>query len=188
MPLEPVLEEIQKKGDETVRKIKEEAEKEAERIIEDAKREAEEILKKARIEAEKEGEALRKQEISSVSLEMKRILLNKQKEIVEHVFDLLKQKVRDMDRETKKNIVKTLISKSASPGMVVYSSKEDEEVVKELIKELNLNLNYAGNIECIGGIVLEDAKGEVRINLTFDELLAQVYEQKLGEVSKILFG
>jgi V/A-type H+-transporting ATPase subunit E len=188
MPLEPVLEEIQKRGDETVKKIKEEAEKEAEKIIEEAKREAEEILKRARYEAEREGEALKKQEISAVTLEMKRLLLNKQKEIVEQVFDLLRQKVRDMDEGTRKEIIKKLLSKNASPGMLVYSRKEDEGIVKDALKELKLDLNYAGNIECIGGIILEDPKGEVRINLTFDELLNQVYEQKLAEVSKILFG
>ena len=188
MPLEPVLADIQKKGEETVKKIREEAEKEAEKIIEEAKSEAEEILKKARVEAEKEGEALRKQEISAVTLEMKRLLLNKQKEIVEQVFDLLKQKVREMDEGTRKEIIKKLLSKNASPGMQVYSRKEDEGIVSEVIKELNLDLKYAGNVECIGGVILEDPAGEVRINLTFDELLNQLYEQKLAEVSKILFG
>ncbi len=188
MPLEPVLEEIYKKGEETVRKIEEEAKKEAERIIAEAKEQAEEILKKAREEAEKEAEALKKQELSSISLEMKRMLLNKQKEIVESVFDLLKQRVQEMDEETRKKLIKTLLSKNASPGMLVYSRKEDEDIVKSVIDELKLDLKYAGNIDCLGGVILEDPSGEVRINLTFDELLSQVYEQKLSEVSKILFG
>ena len=188
MPLEPVLEEIYKKGEETVKRIKEEAEKEAERILAEAKAEAEKILKKARDEAEKEAEALRKQELSSVSLEMKRMLLNKQKEIVESVFDMLRQRVQEMDAETKKKLIKTLLSKNASPGMLVYSRKDDEEIVKSVMEELNLDLKYAGNIDCLGGVILEDPSGEVRINLTFDELLNQVYEQKLSEVSKILFG
>ncbi|HDN74175.1 MAG TPA: V-type ATP synthase subunit E, partial [Archaeoglobus sp.] len=74
------------------------------------------------------------------------------------------------------------------PGMLVFSNKSDEDVVKSLIKELNLDLEYSGNIECLGGVVLETANREVRINLTFDEILDQIYEQKLSEVSKILFG
>ena len=187
MPLDKVLQEIQQKGEEKVRKIREETEKEVEKIIAEAKAQAEEILKKAREEAEKEAEAIRRQELSSVKLEMKRELLNVQKEILEEVSNLLKQKIRDMDEETRKKILKTLLEKNASPGMVVYSRKEDEEIVKDLIKELNLEVTYGGNIECIGGIILEDPAGDIRLNLTFDELVNQVYEQKLSEVSKLLF-
>jgi V/A-type H+-transporting ATPase subunit E len=188
MPLESVLEEINKKGEEEVRKIKEETEKEVERILAEAKEDAEEILKKAREEAEKETEALRRQEISSVNLEMKRMMLSKQKEIVEHVFELLQQRVREMDNETRKKVIKALLSKNASPKMLVYSRKEDEDIVKSAIEELKLDVNYAGNVDCLGGIILEDPSGEVRINLTFDELISQIYDQKLSEVSKILFG
>jgi len=188
MPLEKVLQEIQQKGEEEVRKLKEEAEREVERILAEARAEAEEILKRARDEAEKEAEALRKQEISSVKLEMKRELLNKQKDILESVFDLLRQRVREMDEETRKKLLRTLLERNASPGMLVYSRKEDEEIVKSLAKELKIDLKYAGNVECLGGVILEDPSGEVRVNLTFDELINQVYEQKMSEVSKILFG
>ncbi len=187
MSLEKVLQEIQKEGEEAVRKIREETEKEVNAILAEAKEEAEKILKKAREEAEKEAEALRKQEISSLNLEMKRLLLNKQKEIVEEVFNLLRQRIREMDEDTRKKLIEKLL-KSASPGMLVYSRKEDEELVKSLIQQLKLDVKYAGNVECLGGIVFEDPSGEVRINLTFDEFLNQLYEQKLSEVSKILFG
>ncbi len=188
MPLDRVLQEIQQKGEEEVKRIREEAEREVERILAEAKAEAEEILKRAREEAEKEAEALRKQEISSVKLEMKRELLNVQKEILEEVFNLLRQRVREMDEETKRKLLKILLERNAANGMIVYSRSEDEELVKTLIKELKLDISYGGNIECIGGIVLEDASGDVRINLTFDELVNQIYEQKMSEISKILFG
>ncbi|RLI80719.1 V-type ATP synthase subunit E [Archaeoglobales archaeon] len=188
MPLEKVLQEIQQKGEEEVNRIKMETEKEVERIISQAKLEAEEILKKARGEAEREAEAIKRQEISSVNLEMKRAILNKQKEVLEEVFEILKQRVEGMDEETKKKLVKSLISKNAAPGMLIYSKKEDEELVKSVIEELNVDLKYAGNIKCLGGVILEDPTGKIRINLTFDELLNQVYEQKMSEVSKILFG
>ncbi|MET1124260.1 MAG: V-type ATP synthase subunit E [Archaeoglobaceae archaeon] len=188
MPLEPILQEIREKAESEAKRIREEAEREARRILEEARAEAEKILKTAREEAEKEVEALRKQELSIVSLEMKRELLNKQKEIVESVFEFVRQKLENMDAETKKRILKSLISRNAQPGMLVYSRKEDEEIVKEVIKELGIDLKYAGNIECLGGVVLEDPSGEVRINLTFDELLNQLYEQKMSEVTKMLFG
>ena len=188
MALESIIQEIYKKGEEEVRRIKEEAQKEAERIINEAKEKAEEILKKAREEAEREVERLRKQEISSVKLEMKRLMLNKQKEILGLVFESVKQRIKNMDIETKKKLLTSLIKNHANPGMVIYSNKEDEDLVKSIIQELGIELRYGGNIECLGGIILESQDGTIRLNLTFDELLKQLYDEKMSEVSKLLFG
>lgn len=188
MPLETVLREITRKGEEEVRRIEEETKREVEKIIREAKIEAESILRKAKEEAEKEGEALRKQEISSLNLELKRTMLAKQKEISEEVFRLLKKRIQEMDENTRKNILKSLISKNAKNGMKIFVRKEDEALVKSILKELKLNLTIAGNLNVLGGVLLEDPSGEVRINLTFDELLSQLYEKKISEVAKVLFG
>jgi len=187
MPLEAVIEEIQKIGEEEIRKIKEEAKNEAEKIISDAKAEAEEILRKAKEEAEKEAERYKKQEISSVNLEMKRLLLNKKKEILEEVIKIVEDRIRKMDPDTKRKLLENLIKSNADGEMVVYSNKDDEPLVREIISGMS-NLKYGGNIDCLGGVILESIDGEVRINLTFDELLKQLYDQKMSEVSKILFG
>ncbi|RLI76383.1 V-type ATP synthase subunit E [Archaeoglobales archaeon] len=188
MPLESIIQEIYQKGEEQVKKLMEEAGKESEQIIAEAKAEAEEILKKAREEAEKEADRLRRQEVSSVNLEMKRLLLNKQKELLETVFELTRQKIKEMDAGEKKKLLEILLKKNAESGMVVYSNKDDEEVVKEVISGIDKDLKYGGNVNCLGGVILESPDREVRLNLTFDELLTQVYEQKMSDVSKILFG
>lgn len=188
MGLEKVIQEIYQKGDEEVKKIKAEAESEAKRIIEEAQERAKDILRKAREEAEREAEALRRREISSVSLEMKRLMLNKQKELLDSVFESLVKRIKEMDLETKRKLMKKLIENNAVEGMRVYSAKEDEELVKNVINELKLKLSYAGNIDCLGGVILESPDGEIVIDLTFDKILSRVQEMKVGEVSKILFG
>ncbi len=188
MALENVINEIYEKGKQEVQKIREEAEKEAEKIIAEAKAKAEEIIAKAKENAEKEAESLRRQEISSVKLEMKREMLNKQKEILDAVFESLKQRIQEMDIETRRKIIESLLKNNAQPGMIVYSNKNDEDLVKSIIQELKLDLKYGGNVDCLGGVILESEDGEVRLNLTFDELLNNLYEQKMSEVSKILFG
>ncbi|MEG9194504.1 MAG: V-type ATP synthase subunit E family protein [Candidatus Methanoglobus sp.] len=188
MPLDAFLEEIRRKGEEEIKKIEIETKKEVEKIISDARAEAELILKKAREEAEKEGEALRRQEISSLNLELKRIILSKQKEITDEVFKKLRQKIAEMDEKTREKILESLIKRNAKDGMLIYVRKEDEAIVKNIIKKAGINLKIAGNISALGGILLEEQNGEVRINLTFDEMLLQLYEKKLSEVSKVLFG
>ncbi|MCX8172330.1 MAG: V-type ATP synthase subunit E family protein [Archaeoglobaceae archaeon] len=188
MPLEQVLQEITKKGEEEVKRIEAESKKEVEKILAEAKAEAELILRKAREEVEKEGEALRRQEISNLNLELKRTILAKQKEITEEVFRRLRQKINEMDVKTRKAILKKLISKNAKEGMNIYVRREDEVLVGEILQDLNLNLKIVGNISALGGIVLEEESGEVRVNLTFDEFLSELYEKKLAEVAKVLFG
>lgn len=188
MPLESVLKEITRRGEDEVKKIEEETKKEVEKLLTEAKAEAETILKKAMDEAKKEGEALRKQEISSLNLELKRAMLAKQREITEEVFRLLRQKILGMDENTRKTILKTLITKNAKNGMKLFVRKEDEALIKSILKETKLQLTIAGHITALGGFMLEDPSGEVRINLTFDELLSQLYEKKISEVAKTLFG
>jgi len=185
MALEAIVEEIHRKGDEQARAIKEKSQKQADKIISEAKDKAEEILRKARAEAETEAERLKKQEISSVNLEMKRSLLNKKKEIIEEVFELAKEKVSSMDAGEKKKLLNALISKNAVENSVVYSSKEDESLVKEILPK---GVSYGGTIDCIGGVIIESSDGILRLNLTFDEMLNQLFDQKMGEVSKTLFG
>jgi len=188
MPLDSVVQEIYKKGEEQAQSIINEAKKEAERIIAEAEEKVKEILERARIEGQREAEALRRQELSSVRLEMKRKLLNKQREVLEAVFQSVRERIKGMDLETKKKVYTALLKNHAIEGMVVYSNREDEDLVKSIIQELGLNARYGGNIECLGGVVIESSEGELRVNLTFEELLNQLYEQKMSELSKMLFG
>ncbi|HID43497.1 MAG TPA: V-type ATP synthase subunit E [Archaeoglobaceae archaeon] len=185
MALEVVVEEIQKRGSEQAKEILDNAKAEAEKITGEAKEKANEILKKGRNEGESEAERLKRQEISSLNLEMKRLLLNKRKEIIEEVYSIVEERVKSMSADEKKRLLNTLITKNAEEGSVVYSNKDDEPIVKEIISE---NVKYGGNIECIGGVIIESLGGTVRLNLTFDGMLKQLYEQKMGEVSKMLFG
>jgi V/A-type H+-transporting ATPase subunit E len=188
MALESIIEEIYKKGEEQAQKIKEEANKEAQKILAEAREEANEVLKKAREDAEKEAEGLRRQEISSLNLEMKRLLLDKQREILESVYGMVTQRIREMDVETKKKVLTSLMKENAEDGVVIYSNKDDEELVKSIIQELKISMEYGGNINCLGGIIIESSGRDIRINLTFDEMLKLLYEQKMSDVSKILFG
>ncbi len=187
MALEAVIGEIYEKGKQEREKIIEDARREAERIVAEAKAKADEILRKAKEDGEKEADRLRRQEISSVKLEMKRQMLDVQKKILDEVFESLKRRIGEMDVETRRKLTSTLL-KSASPGMIVYSRKEDEDLVKSIIQEMKLDVRYGGNVDCLGGVILESEDGEVRLNLTFDELLNRLYEMKMGEVAKILFG
>jgi len=183
MPLEPIIEEIIRKGHQKVSEINRSAEEEAEKIISEAKDESREILKKAREEAEKEAERLRRQEISGINLEMKKEELLKKRDIVEKVYDLLIERVENMDEKEREKILKKILERYRDGDYVVYSNKNDEKIVKKISK-----FKYGGNVDCIGGVILESRDGEFRINLTFDYVIQEMYESKMKEVYERLFG
>lgn len=187
MSLDTLVEEIRKKSDDQVKEIKDEGQKEADSIISEAKEEANKILEDARKDAEDEAERLRRQEVSGLNLEMKREALAKRKELPEQVFEKLQEKVKGMDADTKKKLISSLIKNNASSGDVIYSNKDDESIVKDVVSSIN-DVEYGGNVDCLGGVIVESKGGEVRINLTFDEMLNQLYDDKMNEVTKILFG
>ncbi|MBE8538800.1 V-type ATP synthase subunit E [Geoglobus acetivorans] len=183
MPLEPIIEEIVRKGQQQIAEIKRSGKEEVEKIIQEAREEANEILKKAREEAEKEVERLRRQEISGINLEMKKEELARKREVVEKVYQTLVDRVRNLDDSDREALLKALLEKYGDGEYVVYSNERDEAIVKKLT-----NLEYAGNIECLGGVVLETKDGEYRINLTFDNLLQELYESKMKDIYEKLFG
>lgn len=183
MPLEPVIEEIIRKGQQKVTEIRRSGEEEAEKIIIQAKDEAKEILKNARENAEKEAERLRRQEISGINLEMKKEELARKREVVEKVYQKLVEKLNNLDDAERETLLKSLLKNYEGKDYVVYSSKRDEEIVKKITE-----MEYGGNIDCIGGVILESKDGEFRVNLTFDNFVQEVYESKMKEIYDKLFG
>jgi len=183
MPLEPIIEEILRKGHQQVSEIRNSAEEEAERIISEAREKAKEILKEARESAERDAERLRRQEISSLNLEIKKEELTRKREIVEKVYASLVEKIKNLSDSEREKLLKPLLKKYESQDYVVYSNKRDEEIVKKLSK-----MEYGGNIDCIGGIILESKNGDFRVNLLFETLLEEFYEARMKDIYEKLFG
>ncbi len=182
MGLETVLEEISKEGYEKIEKVKKETELEVKKIISNAEEKAKEIIEKAKSEAEREALLLRKRLLSGVRLELKREELRRKQEIFDEVFKKFKEKVKNMDEKTKREILEYLISKYEREGYIIYSRKEDKELVEKLT-----NMKYAGEINCLGGIIIEKEDGTHRINLVFDEIVKELYERRIKDVHRILF-
>ncbi|ADI73165.1 H+transporting two-sector ATPase E subunit [Methanohalobium evestigatum Z-7303] len=183
MGLETVVNDIMDVAHAEAAQKKEEADTEAAQIIEDAKEKAKKIKGDRLAETEAKIERLRRQEISSANLEVKRVKLNARKEILDEVYNKAVDSVSNLSPSKNEELLKSLIDKYEQHGTRVYSNKESEEIVKKLS-----SLEYAGNIDCIGGIVIENSDGSVRLNYTYDTILKSVYDQSLKQISDILFG
>jgi V/A-type H+-transporting ATPase subunit E len=66
---------------------------------------------------------------------------------------------------------------------VVISSKRQEATVRSLAP----SLRYGGNIDCLGGLLLQTVDGSVRYDFRYETLLDQAVQSSLKEVAGVLF-
>ncbi|MCS3923373.1 V-type ATP synthase subunit E [Methanosalsum natronophilum] len=183
MGLEPVLNDIKEASKDEVSKIQQEADEEATRILDEARQKAKKIKGDRLLKAEEDIDNMRRQELSSAKLDVKRIILNVKKEMPDEVFDKALESLSHLSPEKNEEYLKTILDKQAENGTKVYSNKESEPIVKKLT-----SLEYAGNIDCVGGVIIEDEDGKVRLDYTYESILKEVNERSLKEISDILFG
>jgi V/A-type H+-transporting ATPase subunit E len=182
MALDAVVEDILATSKSRVAEINTEADAEVARILSEARDRAAEI--KARKEAEVANaiEATERREISSAHLDLKRSELNVHKDLLEQARAKLFDAVQKLPKKENEAIIKTLLEPYDLKDMKVYSNKRDEAFVSSLAP------NYGGNLDVIGGVVIESKDGSVRYDQTYETLAREVFNNHMKEVSRIMFG
>lgn len=183
MSLEKVIYKIEKEGEEEIKSIELEGEQEVKQILENARKKAEEFAKIKNKETKKLIEILNLQERSIAELEAKKIRLNAQKETLDTTYQECLDALNSIppDKVLSSLIVK--VKKEMPETVSIYSNKRDEEIVRSLS-----DLNYAGNIESIGGIVAENKDGTMRLDYRYETIASKVWNNSLKEIADKLFG
>ncbi len=183
MGLEAIVEEILAKGRAEAEKIEEETSLEVSKIIADAEAAASKLKTAKEAAVRKEIDRLRQQELSSANLEVKKAKLNARKEILDEVYEATKDAVQKLPAEKNLTLLKSIIEKNEKNNAKIYSRNKDKQTVKKITE-----LEYKGEIDCIGGVVIENAEGTEVLDFKYDTILGDVTEQSLKHVSDILFG
>ncbi len=183
MGLDAIVEEIRAKGKVEADKISKETSSEVSKITEEAQAAATKLKAAKEEVVRREIERLRQQERSSANLEVKKAILNARKEILDEVYQHAKESIEKLPPEKNQKLLKAIIEKNQDNNAKIYSRAKDKPVVKKLTK-----LTQAGDIECIGGVVIENADGSEVLDFKYDTILKNVSEQSLKQVSDILFG
>lgn len=183
MGLEIVVKDIMDSAKAEVSKLEREADAEASLILEDARQNAKKIIGERLAKAEDDIQKMRQQEVSSANLEVKRTLLNARKELLEDVYTRAERSISAFSSEKNEELLRSIIKNNEASGKRIYSNAASEKIVKKLS-----SLEYAGNIDCLGGVVIENEDGTVRLDYTYDVILKGVNEQLLKQTSDILFG
>ena len=183
MGLEKVINDIMDTAHTEVSRINTEADVEESQILDEAKENAKQIRGNRLVEANLDIERMRRQEISSAKLEVKRAILNARKEALEKVYNNTVDLIATLPDPKQEELLKAIIETNQSSGARIYSNEKSEDIVKKLS-----SLEYAGNIDCIGGVVIENEDGTIRLDYRYDVILKNVYEHSLKNTSEILFG
>jgi V/A-type H+-transporting ATPase subunit E len=185
MSLDKVVEEILKRGEQRKAEIIREGEKERDEQISLAEKKFEEGRHKSERRNRLLIEQLEQQEASSAELESKKNMLAAERAVMEELRGAVLAELANYSPERRKMLYSKLISsaKNELGECTVYSRKEDRPLL-----QLSSGVTYGGEIDGIGGLVFESKDRSVRLNYRFENLLEDVWNSRIREIHKRLFG
>ena len=180
MGLEKIKEEILHKADAAEKEILAEAGKKVNEIKNNAAAQLKQLENEAARKLEAEMKSLENRENSLANMESRKLLFETRKNLIDHVYGEAFNKIRNMPATEKEDLIKKLIemAKKEIDVDIVYISEKDKKYCKDGAK--------IKVIETDGGIICETKDGNVKVNLTFGTLFADLREKTSKEVSEIL--
>ena len=183
MALEKVAEQVAAAGRAEARKIAQEAKAQAESILAEARVKAKEVSDQELARARQQGARLRQRDLSAANLESKKAKLNAEKEVLARVKANFLAALGEMPPAKREKALAKLASKEGFVEGRVYANVRDADAVRKLS-----NLQYGGDIDCLGGMVMENQDGSVSLVYTFDTIAEEVWVQDSKHVYDVLFG
>ncbi|WP_049927924.1 V-type ATP synthase subunit E [Halopiger goleimassiliensis] len=191
MSLDTVVEDIREEAHARAEEIRTEAEARAEEIESAAEEDAEEIRAEAEREVEREIEQLREQRLSSAKLEAKQKRLEARRDVLAEVREAVEEELAALEGDTREELTRELLEAASTEfdegdDVSVYGREDDRELIESILADYD-GYAYAGEYDCLGGVVVESEGSRVRVNNTFDSVLEDVWEENLQSISNRLF-
>ncbi|MFA1612116.1 V-type ATP synthase subunit E [Halobellus rubicundus] len=191
MSLDNVVEDIRDEARARAEDIREQGERRAEEIVETAETDAEELLEARKEEVERQIEQEREQALSSAKLEAKQERLEARRDVLEDVRSQVEDELVALSGEKRETLTRALLEDAVAEfegeeSVSVYGRADDADLLEDLVADYD-GFEYAGEYDCLGGVVVEGTGSRVRVNNTFDSVLEDVWEDNLKDVSEKLF-
>jgi V/A-type H+-transporting ATPase subunit E len=191
MSLDTVVEDIREEARARAEEIKNDGEQRAEEILAEAEADADRLIEEREAEVEREIQQEREQTLSSAKLEAKQERLSARRDVLQDVRERVETELAALSADTREELTRELIDAAAEEfdeddEVAVYGRADDEALLTEILADYE-NFSYAGERDCLGGVVVEGTTSRVRVNNTFDSLLETVWDDNLREISSRLF-
>ena len=190
MSLDTVVEDIRDEARVRAEEILEDAEAEADEIVAEANADAEEIREERQAEVEREIDQLREQRLSSAKLEAKQERLSARRDVLQDVRADVESEIAGLE-DGREDLTRALLEDAVAEfdddaDVEVYGRADDADLLADILEEYD-GYEYAGEYDCLGGVVIESEASRIRVNNTFDAVLEDVWEDNLRDVSGKLF-
>jgi V/A-type H+-transporting ATPase subunit E len=191
MSLDTVVEDIRDEARARAEEIRAEGEERAEEIVSEAEADAERIHEDREAEVEREIDQEREQKLSSAKLEAKQARLNARRDVLEDVHGDVEAALADLGGDRREELTTELLEAAVvefddGASLLVYGRASDQDLLEDILTDYD-DATFAGERDCLGGVVVESEGSRVRVNNTFDSLLETVWEDNLKEISDRLF-
>ncbi|WP_226039532.1 V-type ATP synthase subunit E [Natrinema sp. DC36] len=191
MSLDTVVKDIREEANARAEDIRAEGETRAEEIESAAESDAEEILADAEQEVEREIDQLREQRLSSAKLEAKQKRLEARRDVLGEVREAVEDELASLEGDTREELTRDLLEAASvefdeGDDVNVSGRSDDQELLESILTDYD-GYEYAGEVDCLGGVVVESDQSRVRVNNTFDSVLEDVWEDNLQAISNRLF-
>lgn len=183
MSLETFVQVILDKGKAEAGEIIAQARADAERMLSEIRAEGAKAVGEAEERARQAAERKRVQDLARAELETRKIVLAAQKDALDEVYQRALARLGTLRENA--SFLQTLLKANEAEwksGGRVYSNARDAAVVKGLVGKA-----YAGSIECEGGLVIENADGTRRVDLRYESILRDVWNDSVREVAEVLW-
>jgi V/A-type H+-transporting ATPase subunit E len=182
MPLETVVQAILDKGRAEAEDLLAQARAERERMLSEVRAEGAKALEEAEARAREAAERRRVQELARGELEARKIVLAAQKEALDLVYERALARLGAF--EDNDAFLRALLKADEAEWKtgLVFANAKDEAAVKRIVGD-----RYAGRMEAVGGVVIEAADGTRRVDLRYESILRDVWDDSVKEVAEILW-
>ena len=191
MSIEDILQALDGQCRQECQEIFNRAEGEAKQVLDKAQAEAEAIrqARLAKVKAEAQSETTSR--LYSARLKSKNAVISAKEQIAEKALAAAEERLHGLrSRQDYPAILEELIKEGLtriSGKVVVHVDPADEAVADTVMRKLGLDYELRTGIQTVGGVIVSDADGRVRIINTVEERLNRAREKLRMYVSGVLF-
>jgi vacuolar-type H+-ATPase subunit E/Vma4 len=170
-----------------------EAEEKAREEIEKAKMQREMRLEEERGKALKEAEEEAARILAQASIKARQQLSSAKAEAVAKIIEGARKELSQIssDQNHFLSLIREAIQGLGVDRARIYVSPKDVKSAREFLeadKELSARIVEVREANCLGGVIVEDVEGKLRIDNTYETRLEMLLPKLLPEISKELFA
>jgi len=159
-----------------------EAAGEKDRLLAEAKERARRMMEDRLAEAERQIAQIRMRESSGAELEVKRARLAMERQLLSEASEAAHQRISALMGPQDEELLGAILGHHGVRGSKIFGARKNESYL-----QTRLEYTYAGNIDCIGGVLFESPDGLVRMDFTYDAILRELVERTTKDIYDILF-